>query len=62
MADHIATTLPWLEAALTPEKLVERALLDHVIALLEILRPCSEREAIRLLGQLTAVIEKGSRS
>ena len=38
--------IPELEAALTPEKLVERALLDHVIALLEILRPRSERDAI----------------
>jgi hypothetical protein len=57
----ITGNIPELAAALTPEKLVERALLDHVVALLEILRPRSEREAIRLLAQLTAVIEKGSR-
>jgi hypothetical protein len=38
------TKIPWLEAAVQPEKLVERALPDHVIMLMQILEPCSTRE------------------
>lgn len=57
----MTTKIPDLEAALVPEKLVERAMLDHVIMLMRVLQPCSAREAIRLLTQLSAAIEKGSR-
>ncbi len=58
MADPI-TKIPDLEAALTPEKLVERAMLDHISTLMRVLLPCSAREAARLLTELSAVIEKG---
>jgi hypothetical protein len=54
-------TIPELAAALTAERLVERAVIDHVEALLALVRPLPAAAAIRLLTDLTAVIEKRGR-
>jgi hypothetical protein len=52
---------PAIAPSLSEEQLFRRAVLDHVEVLLRTLQPCATQEAIRLLGQLSEVLERRSR-
>ena len=47
-----------LAPALTDQGLVERVLIDHLAAVLDLIEPLPAAQAIRLVSQLTAAIEK----
>jgi hypothetical protein len=53
----ITTDICAVKDAISDQRLIERATIDHVEALLDLIRPMSAPDAIRLVTELTRAIE-----